>query len=348
MMNCLITGANGHLGGTIVRLLEGKDVNVRGLVLPCEIESVQDHDNIHYFAGDVTKPGSLIPFFEGVDPLQTMLIHTAGIVDIGDTPMERLYLVNVQGVKNVLALCRRYGLKRMVHVSSVHAIPEEGDFSVMREIKSFSPELVEGGYAKTKAEATQAVMNAARDGMDAVVVMPSGIIGPYDQAGNHLVQMIWDYMTGKLPACVKGGYDMVDVRDVAQGCWDAARYGKSGECYILSNRHYEIKEILAMVRHVTGGRRLPVLPLWMAKLAEPILSGAAKLRGRRPLYTRYSLAVLSGNGRFSHDKATEELHYRPRDLFATIGDTVGWLRQQRHMKAKRKSRRAVTPMRQAS
>lgn len=132
-----------------------------------------------------------------------------------------------------------------------------------------------GGYAKTKAEATQIVLDAADHGLDAVVVHPSGILGPYDRSGNHLVQMVTDYIHGKLPACVNGGYDFVDVRDVAAGCLAAVERGRRGECYILSNRHYDIKEVLRMVKQVAGGRRLPVLPMWMAKAAAPLMSWQA-------------------------------------------------------------------------
>lgn len=324
MLTWIITGANGHLGGAIVRRLRGTDCAVRGLVLTGE--SVQDDENVRYFFGDVTQPETLEPLFEGLNPTDTLLIHTAGLIDIGEKPYETLRRVNVDGTKNVLALCRRYGVRRMVHVSSVHAIPE-GDDAVLTEIERFSPQEVEGNYAKTKAEATQAVLDAARDGLDAVVVHPSGILGPYDSAGNHLVQVIRDYLAGKLPACVKGGYDMVDVRDVAEGCLSAALNGKKGECYILSNRHYEINDMLLMVRRNGGGRRLPVLPIWLAKAFAPLLAAAARIRGRRPLYTAYSLHALSGNDRFSHDKATMELHYRPRDLRETVADTVRWLKE---------------------
>ena len=324
MLTWLITGANGHLGGAIVRLLAGGDQAVRGLVLPGE--TVRDEGNVRYFLGDVTQPETLEPLFEGVGPSETLLIHTAGLIDIGDKPIERLRSVNVHGTKNVLEACKRHNIRRMVHVSSVHAIPTGDRDAVLTETDAFSPEWVTGNYAKTKAEATQAVLDAARDGLDAVVVHPSGIVGPYDSAGNHLVQVVRDYMQGKLPACVRGGYDMVDVRDVAQGCVNAALHGKRGECYILSNRHYEIKDMLGMVRKVSGGRRLPVLPMWLARAAAPLLAGVAKLRGRRPLYTAYSLHALDDNDRFSHDKATMELRFRPRDFRLTVSDTVAWLK----------------------
>lgn len=320
----VITGASGHLGGTLIRTLRDQNCQVRGLLLPGE-EAVAG-DNVRYVYGDVTRPQSLEPLFEGIEPQETIVIHTAGIVDISQGVYPLMYEVNVNGTKNMLAVCKAHGVRRMVYVSSVHAIPEGEELGVIAEVDRFSPEAVVGGYAKTKAEATQAVLDAAAQGQDVVVVHPSGILGPYDQAGNHMVQLVKDYMRGKLPACVRGGYDFVDVRDVAQGCLLAAEKGKAGSCYILSNRHYEAKDILAMVRDVQGGRKLPVLPLWMARAAAPLFTAWAKLTKRRPLFTKYSLHTLGTNDRFSHDKATAELRYRPRDLRQTVADTVAWLK----------------------
>ena len=323
----LVTGAAGHLGGTIVRQLEKDGVLTRGLVLPGEAAPQGDH--VTCVEGDVRKKDSLRPLFEGIQGYETYVIHTAGIVDISEHVSPAMYDVNVNGTKNIIDLCWEYQVKRLVYVSSVHAIPEKKSLEVMREVTRFSPEWVVGGYAKTKAEATQAVLDAVAQGLDAVVVHPSGILGPYDNAGNHLVQMVRDYVNGKLPACVKGGYDFVDVRDVALGCLTAAEKGKTGECYILSNRHYDVKDVLRIAKSVSGGRKLPVLPIWMAKGAAPLLGFIAKVRKQRPLYTKYSLYTLSSNDRFSHDKATSYLGYRPRDLYQTIRDTVSWIRKRK-------------------
>lgn len=320
----LITGANGHLGGALIRLLVRQGAAVRGLVLPSE--HPVPLPGVAYVQGDVRDIQSLRPLFEHTDDREVFLIHTAGIVDISDQVSPLVYDVNVNGTKNILSLCRQYCIKRMVHVSSVHAIPDDNKAAVLREVDHFSPDNVVGGYAKTKAEATQAVLDAVSEGLDAVVIHPSGILGPYDRSGNHLVQLVADYCRGKLPACVKGGYDFVDVRDIAQGCLLALEKGRSGECYILSNRHYEIKEVLHMVREIAGGRPLPILPLWMAKAALPFIHLHAKRTKHRPLFTRYSLYTLRSNDKFSHDKATAELGYRPRDLLLTLKDTVSWLR----------------------
>lgn len=316
----IITGANGHLGGTIVRMLNGRPVQVRGLVFGDKKK--QDTGSIHYYSGDVREPETLRPLFEGCEDMETIVIHTAGIIDISNHVSPELYDVNVNGTKNILALCREYPVKRLVYVSSVHAIPEQKRGNVTGEIRDFSPDAVVGGYAKTKAEATREVLRAAQEGLDAVVVHPSGILGPYDRSGNHLVQMVAEYLHGTLPACVKGGYDFVDVRDVAEGCLLAAEKGRKGECYILSDRYCEIREVLEIAGNVSGKKKLPVLPLWMAKMAAPFIQLHARRKKRRPLYTAYSLHVLGTGERFSHKKATEELGYHPRDLKVTIRDMV--------------------------
>ncbi|MDL2253810.1 NAD-dependent epimerase/dehydratase family protein [Ruminococcaceae bacterium OttesenSCG-928-I18] len=321
----IVTGASGHLGGTIVRELAGRGAKVRGLIQPGE--QPETYDNTVYFTGDVRDIDSLRPLFEGAGTEQTYVIHTAGLVDIADKTTPLLYEVNVNGTKNIIELCRQYHVTRLLYTSSVHAIPEKDKVSVLQEVNVFSPDAVHGGYAKTKAEATQAVLDAAKQGLDAVVVQPSGILGPYDQKGNHLVQLVADYLCGRLPAGVRGGYDFVDVRDVAMGCLSTLECGRSGECYILSNRHYEVKELLYMLRQITGGRWLPVLPMWMAKAATPFIQWWARLKKRRPLYTRYSLYTLRSNDKFSHDKATAEFGYRPRDLFKTLCDTVAWMQK---------------------
>lgn len=316
----IITGANGHLGGTIVRILSRKQIQVRGLVFGEKKE--EDTENIHYYNGDVRDIDSLRPLFLGCENMETVVIHTAGIIDISNHVSPELYNVNVNGTKNILQLCREYPVKRLVYVSSVHAIPEQKRGKVTGEIGEFSPDAVIGGYAKTKAEATRAVLKAAEEGLDAVVVQPSGILGPYDRSGNHLVQMVSEYLWGTLPACVKGGYDFVDVRDVAEGCLLAAEKGRKGECYILSDRYCEIREVLEIAGNVSGKKKLPVLPLWMAKMAAPFIQLHARRKKRRPLYTAYSLHVLGTGERFSHRKATEELGYHPRDLRVTIRDMV--------------------------
>ncbi len=322
----IITGASGHLGSTLLKKLSGADCAVSALHLPGEEEKVHS-ENIEYVTGNICQPDTLLPLFEHSQQEDTVVIHTAGIVSIQGKASQKLYETNVQGTKNLLQLCRSFPIKRFVYVSSVHAIPELPQGQTISEVSSFSPDSVIGDYAKSKARASQAVLDAAEDGLDAVIVHPSGIVGPYDAGKNHLIQLVQDTLDGKLPACVRGGYDFVDVRDVADGCIAAAERGKKGNCYILSGHYATIEKFLSYVSTASGCALPPVLPMWCARVAAPFIESFAKLRKIRPLYTGYALYTLRSNGLFSNRKAEKQLGYKPRSLEATVRDTVRWLRR---------------------
>ena len=319
----IVTGACGHLGSALVRQLSARGETVRGLKLPGE-RGVAAR-GVSYVEGDVTDPCSLSALFQDTGGAAVDFIHAAGVVDISGAELPALGPVNVGGTANVVRLCRQKGVRRLLYVSSVHALSGCGSGKMIGEAERFSTAGVEGGYARSKAAATQLVLDAAAQGLDAVVVHPSGILGPYDQCRNHLVQLVDDYIKDRLPACVRGGYDLVDVRDVAGGCLSALERGASGQCYILSGRYWEIRQVLDMVRGLAGGRKLAVLPIWLARAILPAIHLDARLRHRRPLYTAYSLNTLGCGDHFSHAKATWALGYAPRDLSLTLKDTVAWL-----------------------
>lgn len=281
-------------------------------------------ENIRYVRGDVCRPDTLEALFAGKPAEEVIVIHGAGIISISRHVSAPVYEVNVNGTKNMIDISLRHQIDRFVYVGSVHAIPELPAGRKIKEAEEFSPDLVIGAYAKTKAEATQAVLDAVKDGLPAVVVQPSGIIGPFDKGNNHLVQMVRDYMKGRIRVCVKGGYDFVDVRDVAQGCLLAAEKGRTGRCYILSGAYSTIRDLLGCVGKLRRKRPLPVIPLFLAKLAAPVNELIAKRRGKRPLYTSYSLYTLTSNSNFSKERAVQELGYHTRPLADTIRDTAAW------------------------
>lgn len=321
----IITGANGHLGSVILRYLH-KHTNstLRGLILPHEEGNL---DDVTYVKGDVTDISSLYPLFQDIEHYHTFVIHTAGIVDIQDHVSPQLYNVNVQGTKNILKLVKQFPVERFLYVSSVHAIPEKHNSKIITETTQFDPNKVLGGYAKTKAEATLAVLHAQKENIPVIIVHPSGIIGPYGTNENHLIQMFNDCIDHKLPACIKGGYDFVDVRDVAIGCLLALHKGNIGECYILSNKYYTIEELFSYIYHYTDVKKLPTLPMNIAKILIPGMMWYAKLRQQRPLFTTYSLYTLQSDANFSHQKATLDLNYHPRDMEETMRDTIQWYRK---------------------
>ena len=328
MKTYIITGANGFLGNNIVRELQNEDCEIRALVMPGDKLHSLDGLRCTLYEGDVTKPETLGEIFAVEDGSETVVIHCAAIVTVKSKFNQKVYDVNVGGALNVAEKALSIGA-RLVYVSSVHAIPERGQ-KVIGETKEFDPELVVGQYAKTKAETANALLKMSRErGLDVVIVHPSGMLGPYDFGHSHLTQLVLDFCNGKLGACVKGGYDFVDVRDVAAGILSAAERGRTGECYILSNRYVEIKELLDTVSEVRGTKKIKVvLPMWLAKATAPLSEAYYALLKQPPLYTRYSLYTISTHVTFTHEKAAKELDFSPRSIRDTVSDTVAWLSSQ--------------------
>lgn len=321
----LVTGAAGHLGCVITRQLISNGKKVRALVLPNEKHTPEKAD---LYFGDVRDKDSIRPCFENLNGNQLVVVHCAGIVSIASKFDQAVYDVNVTGTKNVVDLCKEYCVSKLVYVSSVHAISEKPIGMTITETNTFDPDHVVGLYAKTKAEATMYVLEVVKQGLNACVVHPSGIIGPYDNGRGHMSTLIIDFYKGRLISGLKGGYDFVDVRDVAAGIISACDKGKRGECYILSNKFFKVIEILNLLHEITGKKEIRnYLPLWFVKITAPLAEFYYKLLKQPPLFTAYSIYTLNSNALFSHQKATKELGYTTRDMKETLKDTVNWLKE---------------------
>lgn len=322
----LVTGGCGHLGNTIVKKLLALGRRVRALALPGEsLAALADCPGVELYRGDVCERSGLEPFFEHDSGEEAVLIHTAALISIQSKISPRLWEVNVGGVENIIDACLAHGV-RMVHVSSVHALPEQPGRGVIRETEQFCPQWVKGAYAKTKAEGAQRVLDAVRwRGLDATIVLPAGILGPGDFGRNHLNQTIRSCVTGKLHTLVQGGYDLVDVRDVADACIDAVDKGAKGETYILSGRHYEWREIAAILRsEETGADVRHFFSPTALKSIAPFLELHAKVWKRPPLFTGYSLYCMTANDNFSARRARESLGFVTRPIRETVRDTAVW------------------------
>lgn len=183
-----VTGGCGHLGNTIVKKLAALGHRVRALALPGEsLAALAGCPGVELYRGDVCVPETLEPFFDHAEDEALCVIHTAAIISISAKAGPRLHAVNVGGVKNVVEQCLTHPNTRLVHVSSVHALPEQLGRGVIRETEQFCPQWVKGAYAKSKAEAAQYVLDAVKTrGLNATIVLPAGILGPEDYGANNL------------------------------------------------------------------------------------------------------------------------------------------------------------------
>lgn len=325
----LVTGATGFLGRAVAEELVRRKAQVHALVLHDDPYTDLLPKEVRTVIGDVCDKSSLSDFFADADS-RTCVIHCAGIVSVASRPGPRLYQVNVGGTWKVLRQCMEHDVGKMVYVSSVHAIPEKPKGCIISEDCEFSPGLVDGDYAKSKAAATELVFDAVERGLNASIVFPSGIIGPGDLQGGSFTSMAKSFLSGKLPFAVRGGYDFVDVRDVARGILACSESGEPGKGYILSGCYVTIRRMLQLVGKAAKLKyRSICLPLGLARLAAPYYERRS-LRERKPLFfTPYSVSVLASNGQFSHAAASECFAYQPRPIEETLGDMTAWLLNQK-------------------
>jgi dihydroflavonol-4-reductase len=321
----VVTGATGHVGNVLLRSLAAEGATaLRAVVAPGHsTASIADLD-VEVIEADVRNYGALLQAFRGAE----IVYHLAGIVSIASGGLERLRETNVGGTRNVLAACREAGVGRLVYTSSVHAFVEPPHGTCLDETTPIDPARVRGAYAKSKAEATLLVFDAIKEGLDAVVVFPSGIAGPYDFRPSETGQLFLDCFSGRLKAYVDGAYDFVDVRDVAQGLMAAARKGRRGQGYLLVGHEITVKDLLRTIEHITGARAPRWrLPFGFTRAVSFLIPGYYWVRRERPLFTTYSLDVITSNCLMSHQKAEQELDYSSRPLRQTLEDTLRWFRQ---------------------
>lgn len=322
----LITGATGFLGNAVAKELVRHGQKVVGLRLPGDKAHLLPE--VEYQLGDITKPYTLDKFFASAEGKQAVVIHCAGMVTIA-SKNSQVWNVNVDGTRNIVDLCEKHQIAKFIYVSSVHAIREGDTGQTIKEEKQFSASLVKGIYGKSKAEATAYVLKAAERGLNAMVVHPSGIIGAEDFSRGHMTEMILAYLKGYFPCAVEGGYDFVDVRDVADGIIKCIEKGKAGETYILSNEYVTVKRMFEILSKITGkSRPHGTISLKAVRFVAPLCEKAGEITGGTLLVTPYSVYTLGSNGNFSHEKAETELGYTVRPIEETLADVVMWLRKE--------------------
>ena len=331
MLNVVI-GATGHLGNVLVRSLLQNGEKVRAVVLPNDDFAPIKGLDIEVVRGDITDSPSINEALKGAN----VVYHLASAVNISSGKRTLLEKINVEGTKNVLSAVLKNRVDRLIYTSSVHAILEPPHGTTMDETQPFAPDKVLGDYAKTKAKASLEVLDAVKkEGLDAVILCPSGIIGPYDFRVSEMGQLMLDFIEGRLKAYIDGAYDFADVRDVANGHILAAEKGKKGEYYILSGHRITIKDLLILLEKITGIKK-PVhkMPYALALFTAPLTPIYYYFTKTKPLFTTYSIRVLASNSYISHDKATKELGYTVRPIEESLIDAYNWFVQNGFVRSK--------------
>ena len=326
----LVTGAAGFLGGTICRQLIERGDSVRAFVLPGDPAIKYVPQKAEIVEGDLTDMASLEKLFAVEEGTETIVLHIASIVTVNLDYSSKVMEVNVDGTKNIIRLCLSHSeCKKLVYCSSTGAIPEAAMGKAIREVRRFDPDEVVGCYSRSKAMASQAVLDAVHEqGLNACIVHPSGIMGPEDYAIGETTGTLIKIIKGQMPAGIDGSFNLCDVRDLAAGTIAAADKGKAGECYILANEPVSFRDFSRMVSDEAGCKKVGMfLPIWAANMMGGMMEKQAKKKGTKPLMTRFSVYNLARNNKFDSTKAIQDLGYSTRSYRETIHDEIQWLKE---------------------
>ncbi len=231
------------------------------------------------------------------------------------------------------------GVNRFIYTSSIHAFKRIPHGETIDETTPIDPVYNVAAYDRSKAEATVAVLEKVKEGLPAVIVCPTGVIGPYDYKKSELGSIMSGWLMNKVNYMIEGSYDFVDVRDVVQGLIMAREKGSIGQIYILSGHLIRVSDMWRLGQEIFSIRSILInIPLKLARFAAFIAELFYKTTHTIPKLTRYSVETLQSNSVVSNLKARLYLGYQARPTSESIQDTMNWWKQNTNLLKKKNKR----------
>ena len=320
-MQVVVTGACGHIGATLVRDLIARQHRVRVLSHPqTKTPAALAGLDVEEAPGDVRDLESLRRAFRGAE----IVYHLAAMISIDGDRQGLVQRVNVDGARNAATASLMAGVRRHVHVSSVHAFDHHPVDEPLDETRR-RPGPNHPTYDRTKAAGEAAVREVVARGLDAVIVNPSGVMGPRDFAPSRTGQMLLYLARRRVPLVNHGGFDWVDVRDVSRSILAAAERGRTGENYLLAGRYRTVAEIFRIAEGVTGVKAPRVMfPRAIESLAASAVALWSRVRGTQPPFSPEAVHALRGSCNVDGARAARELGHSARPTEHTLRDAYAW------------------------
>jgi dihydroflavonol-4-reductase len=337
-MKTLLTGATGFVGAAVLRRLVAAGREVRALVRPNSDRRNLSGIDCEIAVGDLTEPESMRRAVRGCDAV----FHAAADYRLWVPDTERMNRVNVQGTVELIRAAAEAGASRIVYTSSVATLRLRNDDLPADETSVAELSDMIGAYKRSKFLAEREVMRLiAEDGYPVVIVKPSAPFGPGDIKPTPTGRLVVEAASGRMPAYVDTGLNVVHVDDVADGHWLAFEKGVVGESYILGGENLTLRRILEIIAELTGRPPPRIrLPLWFITLVAHVVEVFARVtRGGEPMITVDSARMARKLMYFSSAKAERALGYRPRPAVEALGDAIEWFRAHGYL-AEAKKRRA--------
>jgi len=324
-MLAFVTGATGFVGSHVARALAEQGARLRLLLRtgsnPANVEDL----NAERVIGDLRDPSSIEKGMAGCE----VVFHVAADYRLWVRDPDEMYRANVEGTRAILNAARNNSIRRVVYTSSVATMGFTGNGHPADEDSPVSLDNMIGPYKRSKFMAERVAVEAARSGIDVVIVNPSTPVGERDIKPTPTGRIIVDFMKRKFPAYVDTGLNLVDVRECARGHIAALEKGKTGERYILGGENLTLKQILDKLGAITGlpspKVKVPYAMALATGVVDEIVTG--RLLGREPRATID--AVRMGRKRMfvSSSRAERELGWRAGPVDDALRRAVDWFRQ---------------------
>lgn len=317
----LVTGATGFIGSHVARYLAQRGEPLRLLVRKASDRTLIQGLDAEICEGDLKDRASLREPVEGCDAV----FHVAADYRLWSPDPLEVYATNVDGTRNLLEEARRAHVDRFVYTSSVGTIAPSSDGDPVSEKSTSQLRRMVGHYKRSKFLAEREALRAASAGLPVVVVNPTAPVGEGDIKPTPTGKIVLDFLSGRLPAYVDTGLNLVDVRDVARGHWLAASRGRVGERYLLGAENLALREILRELADISGRRapriRLPYSLAWTAGAA---CHAWSRLSGWPPAVPIEGVRMARYRMFADCSKARRELGFSPGPVRPALERAVKW------------------------
>jgi dihydroflavonol-4-reductase len=317
-LRAVVTGATGHLGAVLVRRLLDDGHHVRALVHGDA--AILDGLDVERVPGDVRDPDAVRAAVAG----QEIVFHLAAVIEIRKQDPDLMRAVNVEGVRNVAEAALDAGVRRMVHVSSVHAYDTFRLGARLTEagVKSGASHPV---YDRSKAAGEAALREVVARGLDAVVLNPVGVIGPWDHRPSLLGQTVMQMYRGTFRLVPEGGFCWVDVRDVVDALVAAVDRGAPGANHLLSGGALSLQDMHGIARGKCKGNAWhAVLPLALLTRIPPLVEALGLSAFSPSNFTSDALFTLGSRLDVDCALARETFGFEPRCVRASLAEGIDW------------------------
>ncbi|MGR8935026.1 MAG: NAD-dependent epimerase/dehydratase family protein [Gammaproteobacteria bacterium] len=317
----LLTGATGHLGANLLRLLLAEGEEVRVMLRHGYDRSALQGLDVERVEADLRDSRAVAAAVQGC----SHVYHCAALVSTidGDAAYKRqVYDTNVRGTLHILDAARRYAVEKVVVSGSLSATGHDPT-TPSDEAMPFYPFDRQLPYGFSKHLVEHECLRAHADGLNVAVATSCAIIGPHDYVPSRMGRVLIDFAHRKLRAYIPGGFEFVSAHDIAKGHMLAMDKGRSGQKYIFSTAYSSVDDLLGIFRDVTGQPlpRLRLSPELMALMAEVSDKTWFRLFPNAPRrFTPGAVRLLRMHRQVSIDKAKQELGYEPGNLSDAVRD----------------------------